>query len=535
MTIAEVSARYDAACDVTVELHALDWPAMRETVGILRELRRASDAGVSRTLEELLDDAGVWHRTLMGSTIPPDASELGTRELAARLGEHYRSEIDTHLRRPLARIIKLLDALADEPHPAAACLEGVLSRYGRREATDPPAVYVAARQDDDAARLRRWLADEELDAEVCRVSALRDAPVRDALVLLGPPARYSVSGWCPLPRAELLSAWLVSAPPARDVHVVTWPGHPGFNAATTVAFPGSSPPPIHVATRPQGPAVVAEATWLAPAAVIPEARIATSWQYDRDPVEARGFRLTGDGAAFFSADSEPRPQVVTWELAGADIRSIDVSKVRIGQALMFRPERATTDEKLHRRADQILVERHGPAAPEAAKAAKAALKRALAATPKSYDRLVYELTSRLNNDGYARHVLHALPRPDYIAPERAGAYPAVRQVLGMPPDPDGRDYALLAALRAACRRAGGDVTRELVEVLRTTSGWQTHMEMSGAASITAGDGVGHLEVRVVVAVDPELRRLGRNRLGRLLALAPAADGVVATDHWKEHP
>jgi hypothetical protein len=194
----------------------------------------------------------------------------------------------------------------------------------------------------------------------------------------------------------------------------------------------------------------------------------------------------------------------------------------VGQALLFRPLRSATDEELHRRADARLAERYGSGAPAAAHQAKAELKEALdRARGGDEEVLQYQLMTKLNDATYARHILHSIPRAAYIAPQKPGAYAAVRSVLGLPHDEGGERYRLLSALRSACRRAGVEIADELIGVLRSTSTWQEELEASGMATVTGGALLGHLELRVVTAIDPNPHRIGRSRIGRLVAAAHA--------------
>ncbi len=545
--LAAVDLRYQAAAAVDVECHMLVWPAMRDTIRVLRDLRRAAEAGVSRDFEDLLVAAWRWSRLLTGTPLAPGAEPVATAELATALRRHDETGLDTSAHAPLDRLAGLLDTLSAQPHPGAACLEEVISRYGRARPDDPPAVYVAA-DIDCAGLIRAWLAGEELDADVRSVTDLRDAPVRDALVLLGPPARYLLSAWCSPAHAGRLAGWLLSAPPAAHVHVVTWPGHLRLDPDTVSVFPTTPPPPICV-TRPdggpcgpggsggEGAGGGDEPVWLPPAAVDARVTPAASWVVDRDPVAAVAFRLAGDHVVFYpaepgdDADPGPTPDVVTWDGAVVYLTDAQPNQVQVGTVLLFRPERSATDTELHRRAEALLAAKCGPGAPAAAHAAKSELKSALAAA--DVDAVHTVLSRELNrNYRYARHILMCVPDPGYIAPERPGAYQALRTALGLGPDPDGQADRLLRELRAACRRAGVEIAAELIVTLRSTTPWQADLEASGHATVTVGPLLGQLDLRVVVAVDPAVHHIGRSHLGRQSAsTGPAHRPAVTHEDW----
>ena len=286
-----IDERYQAAASVEVECHSLEWPTMRDTLWVLRDLRRAADGGVSRLLEDLLAVAGRWSRLLSGTPLAPNTDDA-TVELAKAVRRHDDSGLDSRLHTHLGRLAGLLDALVTQAHPAAACLEEVISRYGRTDEHDPPGVYLAA-DADQVSFIRGWLADDEADAEVRTVTNLRDAPVREALVLLGPPARYLLSSWCGPTEAGRLAGWLLSSPPASHVHVVTWPGHLRLDPGTINVFPTTPAAAIRFSRADPGGVGDAasddDPVWLPPAIVNTRVIPAPSWVSDRDPVAARAF------------------------------------------------------------------------------------------------------------------------------------------------------------------------------------------------------------------------------------------------------
>jgi hypothetical protein len=526
-----VDERYQAAADVDIECHVLEWPTMSDAIRVLRDLRRAADEGVSRNLEDILAGASTWARLVSGTPLAPDALPVATSQLANAVRCHDETGLDSRLHPHLSRFAALLDALGDQPHPAAACLEEVISRYGRANPHDPPAVYIAV-DADHAPLVKRWLEDEELDADVRAVTHLRDAPIRDALLLFGPPARYLMTPWCGATHAGRIGGWLLSAPPATHVHIVTWPGHLPLDPDTINVFPTTLAPTIRTSRRGSNtPERDDEPVWLPPTAVEPRVTPAGSWLVDRDPVAATGFRLAGDHVVFYAVDggdvdggAGPAPEILTWDGNAVHVTDAEPGQIRVGTVLLFRPLRSATDDELHRRADALLVGKYGPGAPAAAKAAKAELKEALATSGRTDRQLHTALSAALHNSGYARHVLNCVPYPGYIAPEKAGAYQAFRSVLGLPEDDGGRSDRLLRELRTACRRAGIDIIAELISILRATTSWQPNLETFGYATVSGGPLLGELDLRVVVAVDPAVRYIGRSHLGQHVPASGGAHG-----------
>jgi hypothetical protein len=525
--IGAVDARYQAVTGAVIEHHLLAWAEMATAVTVIAKLRRAGVDGVSVALEDLTRAAERWVRCLTGAPVSPGDPAVGTSRLADGLRAHDASGIDSALHRELVRLADALDALERGTHPAAAVLEEIISRYGCSRADGGPAAYIAARS-DETIPVRRWLAAEELVGEVLTPRELRKAPVRDALVLLGPPARYLVSAWCWLGEATKLGGWMLSAPPARQVHVVTWPGQPRLELTGATLFPVSDPPTVrtvrHASDEDQDDErrSVSDDVWLPPLPVQAYIPVAGAWAADHDPVTASGFRLAGDGVVFYSADATPASQIVTWGVDSVHITKGAPNLIKVGTVVLFRPERSATDDELHRRADGLLVEKYGPGAPAAAHAAKAELKEAYASCGHTDAQLEHMLDLRLRDSAYARHVISRLPDPGYIGPEKQGAYLALRSVLGLPEDTDRSQSNLLRRLRAACRRAGVDIVAELIAILRSTTAWQAELETCGHATVGAGPPLGQLDLRVVVAVDPQPKRIGRSRLGLPL---PAPTGA----------
>ena len=521
MAFANVDARYRAAAQVTVEHHRLDWPTLYGIVSALQALRGAGQNGVSEALESLLNVAGGWLRTITATPAAPSEPDLGTMHLSADFAKHAERGLDSNVDGRLEVLAELLGRISDEAHPAASCLEGVISRYGRENHESPAAVYLAS-DHAHVKDLAAWLAAEELDAEVATITALRGAPVREALILLGPPARYLTSSWCPPERAAQLTRWVFTCPPAAQVHILTWPGH-GRLDIDVRTFPTSAPPRVQEIV-PAGGSPSWEPVWLPPLPVDQRVTPRASWTVDRDPVDARGVRLADDAIAFFPLDGRPHPEIVSWEAGIVQLSPTTPANLNVGDTLLFRPARSSAQDELHRRANTRLAGRCGLAAPAAAHAAKQELKAALAAKPRNQKpALLSHLTALLGDPGYARHVLHTLPDPDYIGPEKPGAYASLRTVLGLPEDSGREKEALLRSLRAAFRAAGMEITTELVELLRTTDGWQADIDASGCATVSAGPLLGQLEIRAVAAIDPTIRRVGRSRLGRLIP-APATRG-----------
>ena len=514
-TFSDVRARHAAAAAAAVDECQLVWPGMHDALRTIRRLRSGVAAGGGTAdLEVFLEACWRWMTLLTHTPLSPKAA--GTPSLRDAAVQLLASGRDSRFHEEIAQLAGILERLEAEAHPAAGVLEDLVSRYGRSGTDDPPAVYIAASR-SHVADIEGWLAGEGLDAEVRTLAELRDAEVRDALILLGPPGHYLISPWCPSTRAERRGGWLLNAPPARAVHVVTWPGHPGLDLRTGALLPHSAPLAL---TRTQFtpaddvPRTPDEIIWLPPAPIEPHIVVRLSAR-DRDPVAAVGFRLAGDTVAFYSSGAGPRPEVVTFDLGTVQINLTDPAKVSVGRALLFRPERTAVDAELQRRADERLIAHRGAGAPEAAQAAKRELKEALWGCTKPYDEIVDQLAVRLGDRHYATYVLSRLHDVDYIGPEKPGAYDALRAVFCLPFDTDGRERGLLGSLRASLRHAGITITAELVAALKITSGWQDELVSVGEATVAAGELLGHLDIRVVTAVDPEPKTVGRSRLGRL--------------------
>jgi hypothetical protein len=211
------------------------------------------------------------------------------------------------------------------------------------------------------------------------------------------------------------------------------------------------------------------------------------------------------------------PELVEWDAHTVSVSMTVARRLRPGMVLVFRPHRVGDDPELRSRADELLAARTSTAEVEQAHDCKRALKEALqmALRDRSFEELEDDLTNKLNNRSYARHILRRIPDSSYIAPERPGAYDATRLVLRMGPDADGSCYRLLRLLRADTRKAGHEINGDLMDALRSSTAWQDRIEVQGFAEV-ALEGKGSLRLRAIAAVDPQPHQVARSRLGRLL-------------------
>jgi hypothetical protein len=513
-----VNAWYAALASEVVALERLSWPSLGHFTGALKWVQAEVDArGGSDDIEDLLATCRQTQGLLTGTPLSPSDEEVGLIQLFIRLQEHLEAGRDSGVRDGLVRLLLALEALETEEHPAAAILEDIISRYGSDEAAGAPGVYVAVRGRAQQALVARWLADQELEAEVCTATALKETGLRDALVMLGPPSRYYLSQWCNLPRADMAGAWMLTAPPARTVHVLTWSGHPPFQPERCRLFAVSEPPAV-VCNDHQPPAPEASTTatwhWLEPRTTPGRVGL-DAWSSDREPVDARGIRLAGNMASVFAEDTGPRPQVVVSDAREVHVSAVTPSTLHPGQVLLFHSDQVAP--ALRADADRALTARLGASAAPRARALQKEIKDALSAFEGSRAELIEQLTARLGSRPYARHVVHRLADEDYIAPEKDGAYDAVRELLGLGAD-NGDAYRLLRELRAEHRLAGHRFSKQLRAVMDQDRSWQAALEEEGVATVVSDNNIGALEIRVIAAIDPELKRVGRSRLGRLFAV-----------------
>lgn len=525
-----VTARYDAAAVAEIQEHHVPWPGLDEVIRTIGSIRSATDAaGRSAGLAQLLGAAWNWSNLLTGTLTPPAAA--GTDVLAERARAVATDGADLEAVALLGRLVDGLKILALETmHPAAEVVETCCSLFGTAS-DDPeaPDVRILTGREHVEA-LQRWLTDTELAADVVTLNGLRRAPVRGGLVVLGPPGRTLTGPWCKPRAADRRAGWVLAAPPAREVHVVTWVGHRAVPADGLLP----SEPPVTIIG--EGRVARSAAVWVSPPAQDTTIRVAGNLLGEREPVDAVGCRLAGDAVAYFADQAGPALQVVDWsddavELSRVRLRAGDTAME--GRVVAFWPDRSAADAELIRRAAVWLAGDRDKSWVADGLTAQGELKLTFALVRHEVD-VAGEFRRRLPSarPGYIHYVLDRIPDSDYIAPNKRPAYDALRAALGLPAD-DGTKWARLSRWRYAKRHAGALVNDDLRAALRDTTAWRDELQATGVSVLSIGEGLGDLELRVVVAVADATTAVGRSRLGRLLPAETSSQSEFPA--WIPHP
>jgi len=499
----------------SVEVTSIEWPELRSlTRSLNRAYRQSREAGATSDLESLLTRTRAAHRLLTRAASAQASDRDSLEVLALEFQLHLESGRDSHIGQTLEGIIHSLVALANEPHPVAPLLEGIISRYGTDVATGGAEVAVVVDR-QDAQLTVDWLNEVELSAQVVTPSELRRSGPLEGVILLGPPGRYFVSQWADFAAAERLGGWMIASPPARSVHVMLWDGQREFRLKPCQLFSASLPIPATIVEAPQAepPDEPIVWTWFEPS---PSRTTfdTSAWSSDSQTVDAIAVRLTNDDVAFFSNDVGAQPRRVEVDGDEVEFETTSSASLTPGTILIFNSQRAA--ESLRADANQEMERRFGGSASTMTRSYQQELKDAVARA-ESQATLIHELGKLVNDRTYARGLINRVQDEEFIAPQRPGAYPALRDVLGLDPD-DGSRYELLRALRVEHQRAGQRLSRiQRDSMIRDTS-WQIALQEAGCVTLEADDGSGSFELRIVIERENEIRQVGRSRLGRLIAL-----------------
>ena len=520
-TLDDVTARFTAAASLEVCHREAACPSLAGVLAALRALRKGQAAGVSGALDALLETAHRWTRVITAAPLAFDNRHVRTGQVHDGVLAHIKSGRDSHLDDALAQLEGHLRALLTEPqHPGSAPLDGALSLY--------ESSYLLRGRDDEPL-LRAWLAEQDpCDVLLVTPEVLRGARVREGLLLLGPPERYFRSPWCLPDSARRRAGWLLTAPPATHVSVLTWPGHARFDLAGAALLPNATHPPItqqHSVVAASGPSFAVDDIWRPERLAVHVMPVRDAG--DREPVEARAVVLADGSYVFYNEGGLPRPHIVSWDAGTLEVSLGDVRRLVPGMVLSVRPPYLSGHDDLARRADVLLADKYGLDHVHRARAAKQELKDAFAAAKRVNGEPILQqrFARAVRDEAYARHVFADLPSPDYIGPEKAGALEALCRTLGVV-DESGTRRRLLADLRSAQRRAGADITAELVELLRVDQTWHEKLETAGRAAVRSASG-NELVLAAVVSVSEETYTVSRSRLGRLVAGGRASNGSSA--------
>ena len=543
---------WDAAVDPQVVVATHAWPELDAVSRSCRTLR--SNAEMSGVLQRLRNRTLAARRLLVTTPLPPDHPDVGLPGLAADVAAYADDHPGSTVADDLIELWMALEALTAAPSPNARHAENVLSCFGYDAGTARPEAVVVVPRAHLTGSVRGWLADVDLECvDVATPAQLRNSALYRAALVLGDPGWTYATSWSDPEQAARTFGWLLTAPPARTVHVAMLAGAPPLRPAASWLLAGASPA-LTLQTEPDAPAsekpgVTADAAdagpgpdsgpgtgpgagadvglWgedeAPPAAAEPDlagwyqSRAACATPADAyavDAVNATAVVLASGHTVYFKDKVGPVPQVVSLdnEVESLSLARTPVSRLSPGMLLLERVGTATQVE-LVRRAD-VWVRQHRRWDDERIAHARADAQRLKFRLRRTLDRVgldavVLRLRDRGLEAGYASVLATAPLGPLYIAPRTGLAFAALAAVVEAP-ELLGR-FDDLATIRVAHQQAGETVSRDLLTYLQNLP-WAREVEESGYATLDGGP-LGTLLVAAVAAAGQQSAAVPASWLG----------------------
>lgn len=420
---------------------------MERLLRLLRGTFKESDANPMAVREaNVAALAWSWARTCMDGPVPPFHPSTGLARLRAEV-DAARGHIGSSR---LDRLKEAIDSIAASGHPAASAVIDIVGSVPLEEGGRPGCVLVV--RGEGLPAVKEWADVSGLNVDVVTASqARRSVPWRSA-VLFGPPDRYASSPWITEAQAAATAGWLLSAPPAPEVTVLSWTGHRPLSKSGYQPWRGAPHATVAEAAAPE----TVEDDFLPDTFETFHPVATPHFAHEEESVSAFGLQFLVDNdpvLAYFHPEVGPKPVVVTFEDGHAVVIRTGLKTVRSGRCLLFRTSIAGKDA-LDRATSEWLVEHRKGFNVAAAENLRQDLK---TATKVKRDQVgSHALVEMLRAEGLDRLYAQTLPtrmlHPDFIAPQHQDTYLRVCRALGL--QPASTAFSLLRTLRTARRQAG---------------------------------------------------------------------------------
>ena len=503
--LASTVALLDAASNPRVSSRRIRWEAMERVLRLLRGPFKESDANPMSVRESNVAAlAWSWARTCMDGPVPPSHPSTGLARLLAEMDaaiEHVGSS-------RVSRLKEAINNVAASEHPAATAVQGIVESSPAVDDARPACALVV--RGEGLSGVRDWAENAGLHVDVVTASEARRSAPWQSVVVFGPPDRYASSPWIAGAQAAATAGWLLTAPPAPVVTVLSWTGHRPLDKGGYQPWQGA----------PQATVTEADTVEVVEDDFLPESFdsfrpvAAPSFTQEDDKVAAFGLQFIADGSpvlGYFHPEVGPKPTVVTFEDGHAVVTRTGLRSIRPGRCLLFRTSIAGKDA-LDRATVEWLSEHRKGFNIGAAERLRQDLK---TATREKRDSLgSHALVEVLRGEGLDRSYAQTLPtrmlHPDFIAPQHQDTYLRVCRALGLQPETNG--FTLLRTLRTARRQAGLALSAKIAARLDLLPDLPDALRDEGAVMLhdSGLEGVALLVVRSVGTepVDVPTWRLG---------------------------
>ena len=489
----------------------LRWPAMERVLRLLRRSFAGSETDPLAGREiELVELVRAWVRICLDGPVAPSHSSTRVVQLQQEL-EMADAALGSERVKALREAVEL--AVATE-HPAADAVAELISLvdmdFPDAEDDQPNCVLIV--RGDGAMAARQWVRSENLCADVVTPSQARTAAPWKHAILFGPPDRYVASAWLRGAQAAATAGWLLLAPPAAAVTVLTWAGHQRV-------LPDSYAPWQAAPTT----SIRFESDELAIEDVVPDAypevEVVRAPSFARDGgerVDAQGVQFQHAGhtlLSYFSRRIGSKPLTVLDD-DGVELVSVPITTVKVGDCLLFKTSVAGLDALDSTTAEWFLTH-HDESQHHAAILQQSTLKKWMTDRLLAFgqQRVVNDLIAHGIEPKYAQMLPPRLLHDEFIAPQYYHVYEKLCQALGVAPLL--AEFTRLKILRTARRQAGLMLSRRIANRLAEIPDLAGHLRDSGGLVLTS-EGVEGVALMVVRNVGIDTVSVPPSRLGTLI-------------------
>jgi hypothetical protein len=508
--LANTVALLDAAANAKVVTRRIRWESMERVLRLLRTSFKESDTNPLAAREaSVVSSAWAWARVCMDGPVTPGHWSTGL----SRLYSDMQSAIDSVGGQRLQSLRDAVERVAAAPHPASETLVELIGNGPQPR--DERAGTVLVVRGEGLPGVREWCDEVGLVVDVVKVSEARLVAPWPNAILFGPPDRYSKTPWITSAQAAATSGWLLAAPVAPAVTVLSWTGHRPMTKGAYQPWKGA----------PSGEVVEGSAVEVLEEDFLPDSLdsfrpIATpSFRGEEasEVVDAVGMQFrVGEGNvfAYFHPSIGAKPQVVTFEDGHAVVTSRNLKFIREGRCLLFRTAVAGKDALDS--ATVVWLKRHKKEfAADTANARRQELKEAVRRfrEEQGHPALTTALQAQGIDINYARSFGNRMLDPDYIAPQHEDVYFRVCRAVGLTVPQN--SFKLLKTLRIARRRAGADLVTQIAGRLDELPDVPDMLRDEGAVTLRE-PGLEGVVLLVVRAIASEVVSVPAWRLGSVL-------------------
>jgi len=491
-SLAATVALLDAAANPSVSNRRIRWQSMERVLRILRSSYKQTDGAILAERElDIAMRSWSWARVCMDGPVAPSHPSTGIDDLLREIDDAIAV-----LGSPrLSSLRVAIEAISASPHPAAELLASHVTMATAASTTTQRLAFIV--RGEGLVGTLDWVAEVGLPVDVVTVSAARRAAPWSEAILFGPPERYAESPWLVGAHASATAGWLLTAPLAPVVTVLSWTGHRPMSRDGYQPWRGAPSP----AVKEEQSVDVVEEDFMPQSldTFRPISHPVFEANEDSEDAFAVQFLAGSDTVvAYFHQEVGPKPAVLTFEDGHAVVARMGLSTLRMGRAVLLRTSVAGRDA-LDRATIEWLKQNRPKFSIEAAESAQQSLKDAIFARSRTASRkdIVDAMVAQGLDRSYALMLPSRMRYPDFIAPQQQDTYLRVCRALDLQPPTNA--FTLLKTLRTARRQAGLVLSSRIAQRLDAIPDLADQLRDTGSVVLTdpGVEGVALLVVRAV--------------------------------------